>query len=396
MENIKKISIKNKNISKQLILQKINLNKYEDMRNHLSKIFSDPNYYFNNNYKGQRIIIGKNISKNIISKRFSHRKSLLRMKNINRQSQSLSKTESKKTMPKLNINFNQNNNRRIIEHDELKNIYNRFKEINEGNFREKENKNQNIKSRNCIDSVLTEEISDTLNKTIKTEIEHELIFQNSVLLKRKKEDIKLNKLSKSLSKKLKRPISKLLMKQNEEYRTIKEIKDSYYNEIQNSFPQQNFKWIVNLRDNDNHYINEGNEKFPVWNLYINKTIPKQIIRNPNLCIKTQNSFFKRNDYIKSKISHKKFSSLNKNMSQTLSVFNELYVKGKNLLNLEIENSKFLKGRKIVLNENTINNNNIKNEIYQYNIDYKYIKKKKRTFSLMDDDFQNFVEKKYKF
>ena len=177
MENIKKISIKNKNISKQLILQKINLNKHEDMKNHLSKIFSDPNYYFNNNYKGQRIIIGKNISKNIISKRFSHRKSLLRMKNINRQSQSLSKTESKKTMPKLNIKFNQNNNRRIIEHDELKNIYNRFKEINEGNFREKENKNQNIKSRNFIDSVLTEEISDTLNKTIKTEIEHELIFQ---------------------------------------------------------------------------------------------------------------------------------------------------------------------------------------------------------------------------
>ena len=397
MKSLKNIQLIDTSLGKKLILQKINLNENKEMKNHIRKIFSEPEYYFNDKFKGHTIIIGKKNSKNLISKKFSPRKSIIRIKTINRQS---SKIDNRKTMPKINLNLNQNNNKRIIDHYELKSIYNRFKEINEDNLKEEKNKIRLLKKKNFIDPILTEEINENLNKTIKTEIEHELNFQNNVLLNKKKEEIKINRLSKKLSKKLKRPISKLLMKQNEGYRTIKEIENFYFQEIQNSFPQENYKWIVNLRDNDNHYINEGSEKVPIWNLYINKKENKEIIRNPNIFIKTENTFFSRNDYIKNKISYKNFFTLNKNISNNISSFNNMCIKGKNLLSLEIENSKNLKGRKIVLNGNPFSNSNpffnngndknIKNEMYENNIDFKYIKKKKRAFSLMDDDLKNFV------
>ena len=53
------------------------------MKNHIRKIFSEPEYYFNDKFKGHTIIIGKKNSKNIISKRFSHRKSIIRIKTLN-------------------------------------------------------------------------------------------------------------------------------------------------------------------------------------------------------------------------------------------------------------------------------------------------------------------------
>ena len=272
---------------KQLLLQKININEHKDKKNHLERIFSDPNYYFLDKFNGHNLIIGKKNSKNLISRSNSRRKSF--KKNHRFSIVSIKNDSKKKDMPKITMNVNLNPNQIIINHNELKEIYKRFKNIDQKNSNETTIKRNNNKSKNKMNFVeheYTNEINDKKYKTIKTEIEHDLNFQEEVLLKKKREDLKIQNISKQLSIKLKRPISKLLMKQNEEYRTIKEIKDSYYNEIQNSFPQQNFKWIVNLRDNDNHYINEGNEKFPVWKLYINKTIPKQIIRNPNLCIST--------------------------------------------------------------------------------------------------------------
>jgi hypothetical protein len=68
------------------------------------------------------------------------------------------------------------------------------------------------------------------------------------------------------------------------------------------------------------------------------------------------------------------------------------VKGRNLLDVEIENSKYLKGRKIVMNGNpfanantlvnfnTQNDKNVKEEMYKNNIDPKFIKKKIRAVS----------------
>ena len=76
-------------------------------------------------------------------------------------------------------------------------------------------------------------------------------------------------------------------------------------------------------------------------------------------------------------------------------FNKMYIKGKNLLDVEIENSKFLKGRKIVLSGNpfsdsnalinnyNFNDKNNKDVIFKNNIDAKEIKKKGRVLSTIN-------------
>ena len=73
-------------------------------------------------------------------------------------------------------------------------------------------------------------------------------------------------------------------------------------------------------------------------------------------------------------------------------FNKMYIKGKNLLEVEIENSKYLKGRKIILSGNPFaagnplvntfnyNDKNNKDIIFKNNIDPKDIKKKGRAIS----------------
>ena len=391
----------NHSFGKQLILQKININEHKDKKNHLERIFSDPNYYFSDKFNGHNIIIGKKNSKNILSRSNSRRKSF--KKNHRFSIVSIKNDSKKKDMPKITMNLNLNPNQIIIDHNELKEIYKRFKNIDQKNSNETTIKRNNNKSKNKMNFVeheYTNEINDKKYKTIKTEIEHDLNFQEEVLLKKKREDLKIQNISKQLSMKLKRPISKLLMKNNEEYRTKKEIKDFLYKEIKNSNPEPNYKWTVSLRDNDNHYLNEGSIRNPYWTLYINKkeNEENEKIRNPDFFYTTKSTFYQRNQYLKGKIPHKTFYTLNKDLNNTNSQFSQICVKGKKLLDFEIENSKYLKGRKIILNNNpfgignsfisNINyliDKNMKNEIYKKNIDYKSIKKKKKTISCVFDN-----------
>jgi hypothetical protein len=76
-------------------------------------------------------------------------------------------------------------------------------------------------------------------------------------------------------------------------------------------------------------------------------------------------------------------------------FNKMYIRGRNLLEVEIENSKFLKGRKIILSGNpfaatsalvntfNFNDKNNKDIIFKNNIDAKDIKKKGRAISTIN-------------
>ena len=383
----------NHSFGKQLILQKININEHKEKKNHLERIFSDPNYYFLDKFNGHNLIIGKKNSKNLISRSNSRRKSF--KKNHRFSIISIKNDSKKRDMPKVTMNLNSNPNQIIIDHKELKEIYKRFKNIDKKNSNETTIKRKKTKNKiNFISYEYTNEINDKKYKTIKTEIEHDLNFQEEVLLKKKSEDLKIQNITKNLSIKLKRPISKLLMKSNDEYRTKKEIKDSFYKEIKNTIPEPNYKWTVNLRDNDNHYLNEGSIKNPYWTLYINKkeNEENEKIRNPDFFYTTQSKFYQRNQYLKGKIPHKTFYTLNKDLNNTNRQVSQIYVKGKKLLDFEIENSKYLKGRKIILNNNpfgignsfisNINyliDKNMKNEIYKKNIDYKSIKKKKNYF-----------------
>ncbi len=395
----KKNSLFQNTIEKQLILSKIDLNEHKDMKSHIDKIFTDPNYYFNDEFNGHPVIIGKKHSKYIISRR-STRKSI--HNRMNRISQSKSETSNSKkkdkdkdkSIQKINLNSINNNNQRQIEHDELKGIYKRFHEITLENSNERTMNRTKYKNQ-FIDKELTEDINNKDYKTLKKEIEHELNFQEQVLNKKKLEDAKIENLTKNISKKIKRPISKLLITQNEEYRIKKEIQNTFYNEVQNSFQDPLYKWYVTLRDKDIHFINDGNERNPIWNYYINKKDENQTVRNPNLFYKTDFNFYQTNNYLKQKIPNKTFYCLKKTLNNTMTDFNKMYIRGRNLLEVEIENSKFLKGRKIILSGNpfaatsalvntfNFNDKNNKDIIFKNNIDAKDIKKKGRAISTIN-------------
>ena len=323
-------------LSKQLILHKINLEEHKDKKKYIEQIFTDPNLYFTDEFNGHSVVIGKKNSKNVIvRKQPTNRKSIFKM------AQRLSQSRVDKT-------------------------------------------DNSIKKNNLV-----KVMSNQSNRRI---IEHELQFQEEVLNKKKIEDSKKEKITKNISQKIKRPISKLLITQNEEYRTKKEIQDSYFKEVQHSFPDPIYKWFVTLRDTDIHYLNDGSEKRPIWNFYINKKEVKETIRNPEMFYKTDFGFYKKNNYLKTKIPYKTFYSITREMNDTMTDFKKMCVKGRNLLDVEIENSKYLKGRKIVMNGNPFansnglvnfisqNDKNVKEEMYKNNIDPKFIKKKIRAVS----------------
>ena len=380
----------NKKYSKELITHKINLNEHNDIKQQIHKVFSDPNFYFSSNLNGNRIIIGKNKpSKNIIPKIASSRKSIFFYK---------SKGNPIRISPdkKNKISFLKNNNKDLIINDankkyldeeDLEEIYSKFEEISLENTL----KNNKLNGKNLNEEFIND-INNKLYKTVRTEYKHELNFQEEVLNKKKKEEIKIKNIKKNLVKKIKRRESKLLINKSESYRKKKEIKDNIFKEIENYF-QPNFNWIVSLRgDKDNHYINDGTDENPFWNIVIHKKENFQKIRNLNF-LKTQHSFFKDN-YLKKKLPFKNFDFLKKEIDDLNIDFSNMIIKGKKLLDFEKENSRNLKGKKyLVYNNPLINNNsifnaltlvadkNVRNEIYKENFNPKEILRRKgRTVS----------------
>ena len=380
----------NKKYSKELITHKINLNEHNDIKQQIHKVFSDPNFYFSSNLNGNRIIIGKNKpSKNIIPKIASSRKSIFFYK---------SKGNPIRISPdkKNKISFLKNNNKDLIINDankkylddeDLEEIYSKFEEISLENTL----KNKKLNGKNLNEEFIND-INNKLYKTVRTEYKHKLNFQEEVLKKKKKEEIKIKNIKKNLVKKIKRRESKLLINKSESYRKKKEIKDNIFKEIENYF-QPNFNWIVSLRgDKDNHYINDGTDENPFWNIVIHKKENFQKIRNLNF-LKTQHSFFKDN-YLKKKLPFKNFDFLKKEIDDLNIDFSNMIIKGKKLLDFEKENSRNLKGKKyLVYNNPLINNNsifnaltlvadkNVRNEIYKENFNPKEILRRKgRTVS----------------
>ena len=380
----------NKKYSKELITHKINLNEHNDIKQQIHKVFSDPNFYFSSNLNGNRIIIGKNKpSKNIIPKIASSRKSIFFYK---------SKGNPIRISPdkKNKISFLKNNNKDLIINDankkylddeDLEEIYSKFEEISLENTL----KNNKLNGKNLNEEFIND-INNKLYKTVRTEYKHKLNFQEEVLNKKKKEEMKIKNIKKNLVKKIKRRESKLLINKSESYRKKKEIKDNIFKEIENYF-QPNFNWIVSLRgDKDNHYINDGTDENPFWNIVIHKKENFQKIRNLNF-LKTQHSFFKDN-YLKKKLPLKNFDFLKKEIDDLNIDFSNMIIKGKKLLDFEKENSRNLKGKKyLVYNNPLINNNsifnaltlvadkNVRNEIYKENFNPKEILRRKgRTVS----------------
>ena len=368
---------------KQLVLQKISLEAQdnEKYKEHLDKIFSDPNQYFSNTFNGNEVVIGKRFSNKILNIPHyqSNRKSIYYLRNMRtQQSHNSSRSVIKFNEGKSNITGKGTQlppNKRYIDDQELKEIYDKFKEI----------KTENTQEQTKNSELLDQKMLSEFNKTGQKEMTQIFSYQEKVLKKHDSTNKSIQKISRNLSKKLKRPLDNLLMSKTENFRIKKELKDIFSKEVQERSAQPSYKWVINLRDNSDHYINFGSIQNPKWQLMISPRAMNETIRNPNTFLNfnhTDYNFYRKDHYLKKKVSYNTYSTFAKDMSKTANGFSKMSIKGEDLLQFEIDNSKALKGKKILTTPKTggivqfnVERNNTE-ETYGQDIDAKELMRRK--------------------
>ena len=169
-------------------------------------------------------------------------------------SYSKEKSRLNKTISQAVDNNNNNIKFQVINNNQLKNIFDSFKEpsnINSFIMEHKLNNNNNS-------SILPRNISTSL------------ITQNHYLDIKKKHEDKVKKMSRYLSRRTNKKINDLLINRIDFFRMKREI----FNDIENSRPLEErygqHKWVISLRRPDNFvgirnaYVNIRNEHNPLW------------------------------------------------------------------------------------------------------------------------------------
>ena len=259
----------NKNINKSPNLKKSNntlfihkLPKNESNKNIYTEIdnyFDDPEDFLSPDSK---IIVGHKISIapiagtcNIDNREKKYSKlNLEKHRTKTNISYSKEKSRLNKTISQAVDNNNNNIKFQVINNNQLKNIFDSFKEpsnINSFIMEHKLNNNNNS-------SILPRNISTSL------------ITQNHYLDIKKKHEDKVKKMSRYLSRRTNKKINDLLINRIDFFRMKREI----FNDIENSRPLEErygqHKWVISLRRPDNFvgirnaYVNIRNEHNPLW------------------------------------------------------------------------------------------------------------------------------------
>ena len=259
----------NKNENKSTKLKKSNntlfihkLPKNESNKNIYTEIdnyFDDPEDFLSPDSK---VIVGHKISISPIAgtcnidnreKKYS-KLNLEKHRTKTNISYSKEKSRLNKTISQAVDNNNNNIKFQVINNNQLKNIFDSFKEpsnINSFIMEHKLNNNNNS-------SILPRNISTSL------------ITQNHYLDIKKKHEDKVKKMSRYLSRRTNKKINDLLINRIDFFRMKREI----FNDIENSRPLEErygqHKWVISLRRPDNFvgirnaYVNIRNEHNPLW------------------------------------------------------------------------------------------------------------------------------------
>ena len=259
----------NKNDNKSTNLKKSNntlfihkLPKNESNKNIYTEIdnyFDDPEDFLSPDSK---VIVGHKISISPIAgtcnidnreKKYS-KHNLEKHRSKANISYSKEKSRLNKTISQAVDNNNNNIKFQVINNNQLKNIFDSFKEpsnINSFIMEHKLNNNNNS-------SILPRNISTSL------------ITQNHYLDIKKKHEDKVKKMSRYLSRRTNKKINDLLINRIDFFRMKREI----FNDIENSRPLEErygqHKWVISLRRPDNFvgirnaYVNIRNEHNPLW------------------------------------------------------------------------------------------------------------------------------------
>ena len=363
-----------KKVKKDYIIHPLSedITDYNNYKDKTDKIFNDPNFFFTTKHNGNEIIIGKKLTKikfhnHIPLLQTKIQRKSLQMKNHQFKCPSVKSSSGISSSSKLNShNHNISHlkiNQKFIEQEDLKRIYDTFKKIELDNF---------------PFSISSKKILKNENYKIKNKLFPKFILQEKTLHNHLSENKSKDKLILKIQKKTKKKKTDILINSVDTYRIKKEFIDHIEEEMKKTNPNEKFGWLTSLRYSEKgdlkYYVNIGG-KNPNWQLYPLKPIEnnQEIIRNPSFDKGIYNSkslkcyfdnkylekkFPKSYSYIKSWYNNNKreikkiYSRNNKDNilfdgNENKSDIQNLCVKGENLLSFELENSKLLKGKKIL-------------------------------------------------
>ena len=243
----------------------------------------------------------------------------------------------------------------VIDNEQLKKIFNKYK-VFQINSKIDEKKNnfikKNPKKNNeifIINNKTNKKKNRGRNKDIPLELAESLTFQKNKLEIDQYYDNKIKKISNHLSKLLKKNENELLINKVDDYNFKKELlKEIDFNKpIEDKYGI--YKWNISLRRPKNFegmrnsYINLTRDKNPFWGIVVEKYPKlKEIKIRPGILSKNKDFYEKFKKAHAPLISLKDYKNFEK--------FDSLYVKGKNLFNLEYNreiNNNSNRGKKLL-------------------------------------------------
>ena len=349
----------------------------------LKGLNSDSPYKNNNNiksYNNKFSLNENNVSDNSVKK--SNTKisiDSLKKKDVNFISNdSLPNKTSNKNLNSIqmyqnNVNYNKDRNINFsnesisMSNKNLSNIYESNKKINNIFNRAASNDDKNPVN-NCYNynfsklySTLNENkkidiykkqsqfLTTEKSKIYRKELAKKLVSQEKLFLNNLDSENKATKMSLYMSNKLKIPKEKLLMNQTEYYRINTDLKSRLSKQMEYEYIEEYYEWEKNLK------------KFEKENKY------EETIRDPIYKIKNypQRNFYSlNNEYLSKRINKKHLKKFLNNLENIKYNFKGLFVKGRNLLEVEHDLAKGIKGKKILNNfEEVLPYSSLKNDVY---------------------------------
>ena len=348
-----------KKAKKTLYLKKINIYSKENntLYKGLSKFFNDENFFFNNKINGSQIILGK-INKNSEDSIYKlNKQKILRPLKKKKSFKSNSTHVISSNSGRTNKNLLFGKEKTPITDSELNNIYEHFKSIknsliNKNNLTSDLSLNNNNNSeKNFFDKSKTLYKSFTLKPRL--QLKNMLNLQEEILEK-ENENNKKKKIEKKIYERTKRKENESIMNSGITYRIIKELKEKTNNEIEknSNYNSLESNWLLNLRrnflNNNNNknykeiFINMGSFTRPNYNIVYKKlNYNNEKIRfGFNQLREIDKKNFLKNKYLSQRNDYSLFK-------KSFHDLKDIKILGKDLLKCEIENSKLIKGKKII-------------------------------------------------
>ena len=237
----------------------------------------------------------------------------------------------------------------------IKNIYNRDNSNDDkvpiSDFYKFHKLYKTLKENNKIDifKKQAQYLSTEKCRVYRKELANILVSQEKTFLNNLDSENKARKIAIYMSNKLKIPKDKLLMNKTEFYRINNDLKSRLSKQMEYEYIEDFYEWEKNLKN------------------FGNKIQYEEIIRDPIYKINNypkRNFYSMNNEYLTKRINKKNLKKFFNNLDNIKYNFRGLFVKGKNLLEVEQDLAKGIKGKKILNNfEEVLPYSSLKNDVY---------------------------------